>query len=105
MGFTINTECSGDEIWPSSCANQIATASQCFIHSVTGKLISKDFDELIDMLNKKPFEDFRFEIRGYELSADYTIDGYHITGMSYLVPSDTADSHSYSLQFSLFPIK
>ncbi|MBR5491248.1 MAG: MerR family transcriptional regulator [Oscillospiraceae bacterium] len=105
VGFTINMECSGDEIWPSSCANQIATASQCFIHSVTGKLISKDFDELIDTLNKKPFEDFRFEIRGYELSADYTIDGYHKTGMSYLVPSDTADSHSYSLQFSLFPIK
>lgn len=104
-GFTLSLECSGDEVWPQSCASQIATASQSFIYGTAGGMMSNDFEELVDTLNERPFEDFYFVIRGYELKADYTAEGYIETGMSYLFPADDAPEHSYSLVFTLSPVE
>jgi len=104
-GFDISLECSGDDIWPSSCASQISTAVQCFILGKTGKILSKDFEPLMDKLNEEPFEDFYITIRGYELRADYELTGYHQTGMGFCVPIDEASQRSYSLLFTLRSIE
>lgn len=102
-GFDIRLECSGDDVWPSSCASQISTAAQCFILGSTGKILSNDFEPLMDKLNEAPFEDFCITIRGYELRADYEFLGYHRTGMGLLAPTGESGEQSYSLVFTLNP--
>ena len=102
-GFDIRLECSGDDVWPSSCASQISTAAQCFILGSTGKILSNDFEPLMDKLNEAPFEDFCITIRGYELRADYDFLGYHRTGMGLLAPTGESGEQSYSLVFTLNP--
>ncbi len=102
-GFTISLNCSSESSFPSSCANEILIASQSYINAMEGRLRTKAFDPLVEILNEQPFEDFHLTIQGYELRADYSIEGYSITGMNFLFPSDIAKEHSYSFLFTLSP--
>lgn len=104
-GFTISLHCSSESLFPSSCANEILIASQSYINGVEGKLRTKAFDPLVEILNERPFEDFHLTIQDYELQADYSIEGYTKTGMDFLFPSDIAKEHSYSLLFTLRPVE
>jgi len=104
-GFTIEVETNSPNKWPQSCASEISIAAQSYIYATSGGMFSKDLDRLVDQLNERPFEDFSFNIRGYNLQADYEYSGYSYTGSGFLWPGNDTEQHHYSMVFSLRPQK